>query len=388
MAIKRILGFIGVLVGFTLILAQPAQAAFFQAPAASSRSASISQSVNDDAFVAGNSVSVTGPVTGELFAAGNTVSVMKPGGRSIFAAGNSVDVTAGSAYDAFVAGNSVTLDGTYGHNVYAAGSTVVINPGTVIRGDLYIGGAAVVLHGRVNGDVHFATNDLTSDAVIDGSLLGTVSDSSSGGTITFTGGSIGGDFKYHANNDATGLNKVKIGGKTERQAVATTSKSFSRGGFSIQSWILSVLATLVLGAALILFSGKKVTDIADRLTVEWGRSLLVGVITLIIVPIVALIISLFIVGWQVALVAMAIYLSLLAVANVLAGIAAGGWLLRRAGQRKTNVWYSLLLGVIVLAILKAIPVAGLYLAIVIFVGLTLPAFGALLVWLKLRIDES
>ena len=357
---------------FALWLPATTLAAYTQA----GNSIDVSQSVNDDAYVAGSTVSITAPVHGELFTAGQSVTVTDSVDRNIFAAGNTVTVNHGAAHNAFVAGNTVTLSGTYGHDVFAAGSSVIVESGTVIQGTLYAAGQSVVLHGTVNGDVRASASTFTSDAVIGGSFTGYVQD------LTFTGGTVNGDVSYRSDKDAAGLSMVTVKGSTTRStptSAETSSFSKSNEGFNAFSAFFRFLGLMLMGALLILLMPKKVQLLADDVRSNWGASLGWGLAGFIGGPLVAMLAFMTFIGWPVGLIVLAVWLIELFLAAIFGTITLGALIMR---MKAPNWWTALAVGALAVVIFTSLPAVGGLVRFVVFFALTLPTFGSALQWWK------
>jgi hypothetical protein len=354
----------------------PVQAAYFT----SGENATLSSEQKQDSFIAGQNVSITAPIAGELFAAGRSVTIDKKTDRSIFAAGQTVNISGGAGYNAFVAGSDVTLSGEFGHDVYVAAETITIADGTVINGDLKIAGGDVKLAGTVKGNVNYTASSVKSNATIGGHLKGDEE------SLEFTGGSVAGDLVYTSSKDATGLDKVKIGGKTDRTQPTTTNQKKEIGGAitaaNFTQWFLLLLSSLVVGAFFILFAPKKVAGVTQLITEQWGRSFLTGLLVMILTPFIVVLLFATVIGWRIALSLLLLYFVAFILFSAFGSIVVGGWILNRLGDDKASWWVKLLVGVVVLAILRAIPVLGPIISVIAFIALTIPTFGAVLHWYR------
>jgi hypothetical protein len=111
--------------------------------------------INDDLFAGGNTVIVDGTITGDLIAAGQTVTINGKVTGNVIAVGSSVTVNGEVGHDVMAAGAAVTIgpDARIGHNAYTAGASVESQAGSLIGGSLLIGAG----QGKVSGPI---TNDL------------------------------------------------------------------------------------------------------------------------------------------------------------------------------------------------------------------------------------
>ncbi|MBU6389079.1 hypothetical protein KGQ71_01040 [Patescibacteria group bacterium] len=350
--------------------ALPASAAVFMAPSDQNSAVAVNHPVADDLYTAAQSVDVTAPVSGELIAAGNAVTIGTAPGRSIVAAGNTVSVESGSGYNAYLAGNTVTLSGVYNHDVYVAGNTVELRPDTVINGDLRVAGNQITLSGTVKGAVYAAGQNISSDAAI-GGLMKAWDQS-----LTFSGGSVGGDLNYQSANTAAGLNTVKIAGKTTRtQPPANTHYSGRWWYFAAGGFLMSLLGAVALALALSLIFPRRIQSIQAEVRRDWGGAFLRGLAFLIVVPVAGVICMAIVVGWQIAIALGLAYLLALFLANSVGYILMGQWIVERLSHASQPLWYGGVVGAVIGRILLSIPVIGWLLGLAFFFGLVLPVVG-------------
>lgn len=375
---RRSFSRIGVLLTVTLGLVLTALPARAAVTVGGHPDAAITTEVNDDAFTGGQSVSVTAPIRGELFAVGETVTVSTRPDRSIFAAGMTVSVPNGAGYDAFVGGQTVTLAGEYGHDVYVLGQTVVLEPNAHVKGSVYVMGDTITVHGRIDGQLSVAGGSVTSDAVI-GRDARIAADQ-----LRFTGGSIGGDLRHGSAGTVTGLDTVSVAGQTVRDE--QPSREFAVGGGTGRATpadtaleaLMAFLTMAIVGGLLILLVPARIAAAATDVHTHWLQSFLTGLVTLIVGPLVIGIALATLVGWPVAIVLGLLYTAALVASGFLAPILLGKLIVKaETGERP---WRALLIGSAIVAVTTALPVIGWLPSLAVFVGLTLPIFGASLRW--------
>lgn len=361
-----ILGVCLTLVAGLIAIAQPASAAVIKG----ADSLTSNEVISDDAFLAGNTLNIQEAVEGELFAAGQTVSVSGMPGRSIFAAGNTVELTAGSSYNSYLAGSVVKLSGTYKHDIYVFAGDLTIAPGTIIEGELHAFANNVTLAGTIDGDATIEATTLTSDAVIGGSLTGTIRN------LTFTGGSIGGDLKYTSKDEATGKALVTVGGMTQRYEPATQGQN---------NWniFLDFLATLLFIAFVLLISPRRSRDAQHMLEKGWGRSLAIGAVATIAIPGITLLFFSTIIGWRVAVVMLALYVVLLMVSGVYGMFALGKQVTKSIShpffraQGNWPMFVTAAIGALIVAILTAVPGVAIFAMLAFWIAFAMPSVGAI-----------
>jgi len=111
--------------------------------------------IEDDLFIGGDDVLMAGEVEGDLFAAGETVTISGEVYGNAFVAGNTIIVSGEIEGALIIAGYDLVLeDGAYvGRNVYFGGFSLVAEPGSLIERSVYGGGYQLVLQGEVERDI-------------------------------------------------------------------------------------------------------------------------------------------------------------------------------------------------------------------------------------------
>jgi len=124
--------------------------------------------INDDLFVGGETVTIDGTVNGDLIAAGRTVIINGKVTGNVVAAGAGVTVNGEVGYDVFAAGAAVTIgsDARIGHNAYTAGASVESQAGSQIGGSLLIGAGQGLVSGQITRDLLAGTSRLRLEGVV------------------------------------------------------------------------------------------------------------------------------------------------------------------------------------------------------------------------------
>jgi hypothetical protein len=367
---KRLL-ILFVLLIFISSLVSQASAAQFR----NEDSLSIEEPSQEDSFFTGQNIQVKAPVSGELFVAANSVEITAKPTRSLFAAGNTVRITDGAGYNVFSAGNTLVIGGTIEHDVYLGGRSIELEPNTHIKGSLRVSGTIVKLAGKIDGDVSFSTRRIESSAEIGKSMTGNANQ------VVFTEGGISGDLIYNSNQEAAGLEAIKISGKTERLPLAVSQTS------QFQNWLLGVLTAFITGAALLLLIPVKIRELSHTIRQEWGKLFLVGLGTLVLSPIAIILLFSSVVAWPLALIWSVLLVILIYISFIISEMMIGMYLLKRLMPNQDNWWIALLVGIILISLIRIIPVLGPILLIVMLIGLSIPLMGAVLLWWKNKLSS-
>ncbi|RLM59280.1 polymer-forming cytoskeletal protein [Halobellus sp. Atlit-31R] len=301
-----------------------------------------------------------------------------PGSDGAF--GDVVRIDAGETYDGDLeaAAGSVVVAGTVDGDLEAAAGSVIITETGEVTGSLDAAAGSVVIEGSVVGDVNVgsAALELREGSQIGGSLeagaadvrlAGAVDGDVTVGADTLTvapTATIGGSLTYDA-GQFTLADGATVAGEVTRDEslVVAGPEIFGAGGGAglptIPAWIGAVygaLANLVLGAVLLVVAPNFARRLVDVGQTETLRSGGIGLLALIGTPIVLLLLLLTIVGIPISLAGIVAFALLLWVASVYGSIVLGTWLVSLLDAE--NRWLALLVGVLVVALLGAVPILG------------------------------
>jgi cytoskeletal protein CcmA (bactofilin family) len=287
-------------------------------------------------------------VNGDVIAAGGTITISGPVRGSVRSAGG-----------------NLTINGSVGEDVVAAGGMVDIAPNASVGRDILLGVSSATIASPVGRNMHanVGTLQLTERAMI------------------------GGNLRYTSNQEAAIASGAIVRGQIER-STPTANRSLSPlgwVGFIALRWLRSLVGLFILGLLLVLlfpdFSRSAVRTISNA---PW-RSLGLGVLLLIGIPIIALIlliVGLFVGGWWLVLIALMLFGVVLVLGYIVAGLRLGRWVLTWIGQRQAHLALALLVGLALLTLLSLVPFVGFVIALL----AVLFGMGAL-VWALVRTRE-
>lgn len=311
-----------------------------------------------DRFVSGGSFSVKEPVGGDLIAVGGNIDVDAPVAGDVLIAGGNLRLGADIGQSVYAGGGQVKIVGKVGRNVRVAGGQVDIGPSATIEGNLSSGGGQVNLQGSVNGYVQVAGGRVLIDAAVGGDV-----DAASGHVELGPRARIAGKLRYRSAEDLKRDPAATVAGGIERLAMSAGEGHRGDRHAGYRGVGLFWMLGLMLLAAVLLASLPRFYDgVATTLQQRPGGSLLAGFVLLVCVPAAALILLITIIGVPLGLLLIALYLAVLPVAYVSAGIVLGGLALRRYRSAQAGLigWRigAALLGVLLLGLLGWIPWIG------------------------------
>lgn len=299
--------------------------------------------LGNDYFSAAGAVSLNEVVAGSAWLVGGQVESNASIGGDAVIAGGQVALRATVGDDAFVAGGDVEVDALISGDARVVAGSVRIAPETRIEGQLIIAGGEVTLGGQVRGDVRVYANELT----------------------VLPGTRIEGRLSYRTAVPATIPPDVALGGGAapapggppwEDGAAEDTERSAGRIGW------LGVLALGMFGLLIArLFPGFSARASAAIGRSPW-RSLGLGLMLLLGVPVAAAAMFVTVIGIPVAIGVLLLYLVALVAGYVVGAQFIGDRLLMatRSGAAMSTGWRvgALLCVLLALALAADLPMVG------------------------------
>ena len=274
----------------------------------------VAQRLGSSHVAAGGALNVVEPVAGDAFLAGGRVTVATQVEGDLVLAGGEVSVGGAIGDDLYGAGGEVQLDAIVGGNARLAGGDVTVGPATVVRGNAHLSGGRVRFEGSTEGGLEATAGQV----VIDGTVQG---DAEVRAETVEVGphARIAGRLVARASQPPTVADGAVITGGVEFEESAfgemgtvegehhpaTESSSHGVGSFL---WIVGVfVAGVLFMLAFPAYAGRA----ADWIGREPLRSLALGFVILVCLPILAVLLLVTIVGIPLALILLLLYVLLL-----------------------------------------------------------------------------
>lgn len=229
------------------------------------------------------------------------------------------------------------------------GGTVIVGPGEVLCSELTAFGGTVEIQGEVRGNI-IAFN---SEVIIDGGVTGNIT--LIGGSVSMHKGShIHGDINlYGAQGQRDG--GAQVDGIVRDHARNPWSLADTRA-FSFPFWFIVILAPL--GLLFTWLLPEHVMFVRATVTSKMWRSLLLGVLTSILAPVVLLVLVALIISIPLALVVLLGLLAGWALGIVAIGAIIGDHIIRALAPQHNTRYLQVIVGLIALALLGSLPIIG------------------------------
>jgi cytoskeletal protein CcmA (bactofilin family) len=323
------------------------------------------ETIDDDLAVAGGRLTIGGHVTGDVFIAGGEITIL-PSAQidgDLIAAGGEILVSGVVGGDARIAGGTLELNGTINRNVTAFGSEITLGPNATVKGNWISGSESVFLQGTIDGNATLGAADVALAGRIGRNAELAVEDLSIQPTAR-----IGGNLTY-VSDDPQAVPAGTVQGQTQHVASPKPQREEQRGPdvAGIVFGLILLAGTVIVGLLLAWLAPGFYPAAQTVLERQALLAFAVGLVTLIVTPILAIILMITVLGLPLGILGLvayfvSMYIGWLAAGTALAGLLVG--LVRRQG-RPVAVGWLVALGVIGLYSLTRIPFAGFWFAFVV-----------------------
>jgi hypothetical protein len=313
-------------------------------------------------FACGTSVEISGTVNGDVYIFAEQVVVDGTINGDLLCCGGSVDVSGKVLHNCRMAGGQILISGTVGNQVTAVAGNLQLLPSATVGGSLVAVAANSDLAAGIGSDVTLIASNVRLSSHIRKGVQGLV------GNLRVTSRAlIGGDLDYRSSNDAWIEPGATILGAVIHQP--SFVHEFVKGTwihkFLVGSRVLAVLMnflyTFVVGVFLVKMFSKNLESALHVLKEQPLKSLVAGIMLLVLLPLVALILLMTILGVPFALTLVATTIIGFYTAKVYSIFWMSNWLFGKVGL-KPNRLPLFFCGTVLYFCLTVIPVFGLIVA--------------------------
>ena len=329
----------------TVVLSEPPEGNAYLA----GTDVSVTADIPADVVAIGGSLIISAPVSEDAFLIGGTVGVRKEVEGDLRVVGGTVSVTESVGGDLVAVGGRVTVAGKPGY-VWIVGADVALQNGA--DGPVTVYGSTVTLAGRFAGDVRVVASDEV--VVKDGAV-------------------ITGTLRYDAPQEADIAESAKIGAVeyTGRSYLPTAdeARTFALAGAGVFFVVQALAALIAVGLLTGLFP-RFAQSVADRALarspLRFILLALLGFGIMVAGPVLCFLLLISFAGAFVAFVLMAVYILLMLLAYLFAGVLAGSALARTVVKRERLYWRDAVLGMLVLYLITSVPILGWIVLLILF----------------------
>jgi len=341
-----------------LLLITPCLASVFKADM--DVSVSSSETINQNAYFAGNIISVNGDINGDLITAGNIVEVNGNIDGDLWVGANTISINGNITGDVRCGASMLTINGDVGGEVLAGAGLVNINEGSTV-GEINTGTASLLIAGTVIGNVTASAENVT------------VKDTAS----------IGGNLNYTSNSEALIEDSDVIVGTIQQNQPSNSMNHMKSDFYGDFLWtftyfgifmlVMGLIAKLLVGYVLLKISEKSVKNMVKRMNNNSFDQILKGFAFLVLLPIAAVIGLITVIGAPLSIMGLAVYGLALYIAKIIAAFWLGKKLMDWLKAKDKPVMLELLVGILALEAINWIPFVGWFISLLVW----LLAIGAL-----------
>ena len=338
------------------------------------------QRVGGDLYSAGERTVLSGTVEGDVYTAGGTILIDGTVTEDLVAAGGTLTISGTVRDDVRVAGGTVLISGPITGDLFVAGGTVHVLAGGSIGGDVVTAGGTVTIDGPVRGKVWGVGGDVTLNSRVTGAVRLQAKHVALG-----SGALLESTLEYSARSEATVSQGAQVRGATTfHKKTGDGDAGGAVAGILGVAYFLKLLMAIVAALAAVLILPRLTRTVVEKKPL--GRSALVGFISLIVLPIVAILLMVTVVAFPVGLLMLLGYFGTIILGSIMSLVLMGS-LVHQLVTKRENLevtWKTALLGVGTFYVVGWIPVVGW----VIQCGVFLIAYGSVLrtwyhhVWLN------
>ena len=327
------------------------------------------QIVSGNLYAVGQTVTIDGTISGDLITAAQTINVNGRIDGDIIAAGQNITVNGEVGGNIRVAGSAINLNGSVSRNVNAFGANVILGSNTKIGWDALIMSATAEIRGEITGGLSGAVSQMLIAGKIGKDVNLKLDGKNSAQKLVLASSAvIGGDLNYTAKNAAQIDPQAKISGQAH-QTPPAAEKNQAAGWL----WrkLISIFSAIVVGLFLVFVLAKITPKILKKIEENPSKTMLHGLIIMLILPPIALLLVFTVIGLPLAIIIGAWWLVATYVARIFTAILIGQLIFRYLFKhRRIALIWSLVLGITVLWLLFAIPYVGwIFVLVAIWLGI-------------------
>jgi cytoskeletal protein CcmA (bactofilin family) len=315
------------------------------------------RTIEGSVFAVGEAVEVNGTINGDLYCAAGKVRINGTINGDVLCAGQSLTITGVVNGNVRATGQMLALSGTVARNVLFLGQTVQTSDSTRVRGELITAGQTMNVDGAVGKGVFFAGEQLDVEGIVGGNVTAFLE------RLQFSEqANVRGNVSYTSDKEALFGQGATVEGKLTKhapqiEADKETAQSARNVWFS--SLLFFAASSIAVGLLLLLLWSKHLGSVIDVMAAHPLASIGWGVILMLVMPIVAAILCLTVVGIPAGVILLLLWIMLFLVSGAVASIAVGDKVLSAfiKDYERSMIW-ALIVGSVVLGMVCSVPFIG------------------------------
>lgn len=310
-------------------------------------------------YAAGGNVKIESNTAGDLVIAGGTLDISGNVEQGLIVAGGTITTSGSIGQNARIAGGTVTIESAISEDLFVAGRTIYITDKTIINGDLVISGGTVNIAGKIRGNVIVNGGTIKISGEVGGNVNAKYVD-----ILTVTDSArVKGNLTYSSSKEGS-IHEPSIDG-----TVSFHKAEKVKYGTLIMPVFYSLLGMILALIIIVYLLPKSATATVNGTLENFWSKIGIGLLTLITIPIIAILISAVTVGVGFSLSAILglIYILVLVLAGVLTPLVVGRLVISLIKKERQELdWLTVIVGAVAAITVGYIPVAGPLFLFIIF----------------------
>ncbi len=318
----------------------------------------VDEVIDDDLVAFANNVAIKGVVTGNVCAFAQTVNVSGDIGGSLFIGAANSNINARSVQTVWAAGGNLNVSGNVTKNVILAGGSLNIEANAIIGKDLHAYGGNFAADGNVSGAIKGAVGKFVMAG-----KSSRVKIRADKARIKSTA-VISGDFHLTSESKPEIDDGATIGGELSvREIEEEEAKPFFFAVAPLLAFLFGVIkviiwiSKIIVGIMLIALCQKYVRRVMDTFIKQPWKSLGVGFLGFIVIPVAAAVLFATLIGYPLGVLALYIFSILCYVSSIFVAVILGEKVIQIFNKgRDVSLYLSFVVGMFILLVVGFIPV--------------------------------
>lgn len=321
------------------------------------------ETITGNLMAAAESVIIDGAISGDLIAVGSSITVNGRVEGDIIAMAQNIVINGEVGGNVRVVGSYINVNGLIARNLNVFGSEILIGENTKVGWDVLIG----AMSARVNGDISGSVDSYVQKIFINGRVGKNINikiykSSDANNLIIDKSAVINGDLNYSANKKLI-IPENNVAGQINFRQIETKEN----GALALWAWsrVFSILSMILIGLILVFALPKQTNNLLELTKKKYLKSILIGAIVLLTIPVLSIILLFTIIGMPLSLVLICLWLAGIFIAKTLAALTLGEIIIKDIlKNKKAHLFWSLLLGAVLISLLFSLPWFGWLLRII------------------------
>lgn len=326
--------------------------------------------LRDDLYVAGRDVVVSRDVGGDLVAAGGVVVVNGRVAQDALVAGGSVKVMGDVGDVLRVGGGEVSVGGHVGGYLVAGGGSVELLPTGLVEGGVFVNAGEAMVNGTVRGPLEIRGGEARINGTVEGDVKVYAGKVSLGERALLKKG-----IEYVSRHEATVASGAQVLGTMRRLPQVPGARVDRSLALVAVPAIVKFLGLIAAGIAIVLLFPGFSRAVTNESLSHFSRDVVIGGGVLVLVPVVAFLLVVSLIGLPLGVLGGLAYAILVLVSTICAGLFLGTLVWRRVmTEKEPRVdWKTAVVGLALLPAVAWIPFLGWFA----WAALVMAALGSL-----------